>query len=418
MTVGRFLVLCPPKAIELGPSSRPGRPDSRDRVRSELEALDFGGREKMVICLPGGGLAAEGTGCCPEVACAGHLLAVLSGAIQNYAYLVRKYVVEELGLPRNVSLEDLRQTTPIRDAALLCRLYELLGTSMVAKLRGKFAFCLYDSKTVRVLAARDASGAVSLIHGTTADGDLFVASGDVRPPAVDWIAEIGAGEYKYGWRAAPRRFANPSDVVEGRAAVASNAAMAALSGIVVKEQRGKGGDDAGSPKGSSECSSKGGNRVRESRSGWIGGESRSSSRSEASLAIPKFRTKAEMREWSAGAAREAIESYEAAGGSIGWDARAWAGSPGWPADGRWRSPGPATGDWRTTPSMGSRMGSSGNMSDESCGTALGSGGRSPMRSSPDSWGESGWGGRAGAWWGRWEATGPAGHGANAATWRK
>ena len=51
----------------------------------------------------------------------GPLLAVLSGTVQNYAYLVRKYCVEELGIPRNVSLEDLRQTTPIRDAALLCR---------------------------------------------------------------------------------------------------------------------------------------------------------------------------------------------------------------------------------------------------------------------------------------------------------
>lgn len=48
------------------------------------------------------------------------------------------------------------------------------------------------------------------------------------------IAVCGSGHYKYGWRAAPRKYSNPETVVKSSAAVASRAALAALTGIAKK----------------------------------------------------------------------------------------------------------------------------------------------------------------------------------------
>lgn len=314
MTVGSFLCLCPPKAIELHGSNVIRRTENVERIRTSLESVDFGGKRKIVICLPGGGVAAEGTGSCPEVAVEGPLIAVLSGTIQNYAYLVRKYFVDELGLPRSVSLETIRQTTPIRDAALVCKLYERIGTGMLAKFRGRYAFCLYDSNTVRVLAARDPTGSVGLVQGQTEGGDLFVASGEVRPAGVKNVVDIQPGRYKYGWRASPRKFAAPQTMVDDRAAAATDAAVAALSGLVVKEKR-----------SSSE-------QARGTEAHRRGGDLSKTATVKAPAGgcglVPKFRTKAEVREWSAAVAQEAIQNYETevSKGRNGDVLRSWAHS--------------------------------------------------------------------------------------------
>lgn len=237
MTAKSFLCLCPPKKIESDGSSRGRRPENAGEVRAPLEALDFGGKMKTIVCLPGGGIAVEGTGSRPEVVVVGPIMAVLSGAIQNYAYLVRKYLLGELGLPKSASLEAIRQSSPVSDATLLCKLYQQMGTGMLAKLRGRFGFCLYDSTTVKVLAARDPTGAVGLVQGQTKEGALFIASGSVRPEGALNVVDIQPGKYKYGWHAAPRKFATPLVAMENRAAVATDAAAAALAGIAVKEKR-------------------------------------------------------------------------------------------------------------------------------------------------------------------------------------
>lgn len=293
MTVGSFLCLCPPKAVKLCDCNLIRRSHNVEHIRTSLESVDFGGKRKIVICLPGGGVAAEGTGSCPEVAVEGPLIAVLSGTIHNYAYLVRKYFVEEVGLPRNVSLETIRQTTPIRDAAVLCKLYSRIGTSMLTKLRGRFAFCLYDSDTVRVLAARDPTGSVGLVEGQTEEGDLFVASGAVRPEGVKSVAEIQPGKYKYGWRASSRKFASPQDLVDDRAAAATNAAVAALSGLNVKDRK-------LNPQGVQAFELDHRRQTVLKTAAAAGGIQ----------CTPKFQTKAQVREWSAAVAKQAIQSYE------------------------------------------------------------------------------------------------------------
>lgn len=227
-----FVCLCRSGTLDL----EPGTDSSTNDVRRALQELDFEDPGKLVICLDGGGIAASGLGKTPELAVVGSFIAVLCGSLSNYAYLVRKYCLEELGLPSTVSLEAVRERTPIREAALLCKLYDRLGTGMLTKLRGKFAFCIYDSMSKRALAARDASGAVSLVHGRTDDGFNFVASGEYRPPGTVEVSEIGPGRYVYGL-GAEQKFCNPEEEVVKFAAEATSAAMAALKGIKLDNTR-------------------------------------------------------------------------------------------------------------------------------------------------------------------------------------
>lgn len=289
MPGGSFLCLCLYKGIKVRDDVEGLVPRYKDEqeTRQRLDEADLGGDSKMVLTLPGGGIAARGLGLDPELAMEGPLLAVVSGTITNYAYLIRKYFVEELGYARNVSLESIRQATPIRDAALLCRLYDLLGTGMLPKLRGPFCFCLYDSSTMRVLAARDPTCTEVLLEGITKEGDLFIASGGYKPEGASSAVEILPGRFKYGWRAPARKYANPQQLVDTSAAAAASAALAALSGIKVS---GKGKD------------------------GTIKEESGEGKRVGKNVAFlpegPKLKTKKELRAWGAHVAQEAIKEYE------------------------------------------------------------------------------------------------------------
>eukprot|EP00210_Caulerpa_lentillifera_P008871 g8463.t1 len=209
--------------------------ESTTEIQTALNELVFDGVDKLALVLPGGGIAARGNGRSPELAVEGAFIAVLSGTLQNYAYLVRKYCLEELSLPTTISLEAIRDLTPIREAALICKLYERLGTGLLTKLRGKFSLCLFDSTSGKVLAARDSSGAVPLLTGETENGFLFVATGEVLPKGVKNATRIEPGQYMYGWQTPLLKHANPLNVVEKSAAEAVDAASAALKGIKVQD---------------------------------------------------------------------------------------------------------------------------------------------------------------------------------------
>ena len=88
-----------------------------------------------------------------ELPVLGSFVSVLCGSLSNYAYLMTKYCLEELGLPSTVSLEAVRERIPIREAVLLCKLYDWLGTGMSTTLRGKLASCIYNFTCKRALAA-------------------------------------------------------------------------------------------------------------------------------------------------------------------------------------------------------------------------------------------------------------------------
>lgn len=210
--------------------------DSKDEIHNALNSLVSLGEDKEVCVLPGGGIvAARGGGRSSELAVEGPFIAVLTGTLQNYAYLVRKYCLEELSLPTTISLEAIRDLTPVREATLLCRLYERLGTGMLTKLRGKFSLCVFDSKTTKVLAARDSNGTVPLVTGETEDGFLFVATDKVLPEGVKTREDIEPGQYIYGWGTTSLKYTNPITIVEKSAAEALDAASAALKGIKIQD---------------------------------------------------------------------------------------------------------------------------------------------------------------------------------------
>ena len=61
------------------------------------------------------------------------------------------------------------------DCEIVIALYQLHGTSFLKHLRGKFALCLYDSRTKTFLAARDRYGIKPLFYAQN-DGSLLVAA--------------------------------------------------------------------------------------------------------------------------------------------------------------------------------------------------------------------------------------------------
>lgn len=99
----------------------------------------------------------------------------------------------------------------------------------MSKLRGVFTFAVYDSNLGRVLAANDCNGSNSLWQGHV-DDSLVVAC-NMEVPAVEVVdrTAIAAGEYKFGWRAAPIAYMASQQAVQSRCNEAMQAAMAALA---------------------------------------------------------------------------------------------------------------------------------------------------------------------------------------------
>eukprot|EP00210_Caulerpa_lentillifera_P003901 g3727.t1 len=233
-----FLCVCPEKSLEFGSDSKLHRGSKEQYIRGVLESISFGkDATKTVMTLPGGGIVIKNVEDSPVKITIDEFsstLSALTGTLQNYAYLVKKYVQVELNLPQNVTLEAIRERKPISEAELLCKLYSQMGTGMVSKLRGQFSFCIYDATTVRVLAGRDCSGTYPLFQGKLSDNSLFIASHENYPTDAHQVEEIPAGCYKYGWHAGPIRFANPESEVRHTAEEASSAADAALAGLFCK----------------------------------------------------------------------------------------------------------------------------------------------------------------------------------------
>lgn len=231
-----FLCVCPEKSLEFGADEKLHRSAKEQFIRGVLESVNLGSGNKAILTLPGGGIAVQHSDATPKIAIdpSSSTLSVLTGHIQNYSYLVKKYLQLELHLPQNVTLEAIKERMPVTEAELLCKMYSQMGTTMISKLRGHFSFCIYDATTVRVLAARDCSGSVPLVQGKLSDNSLFIASSDTYPGDAHAVEDIPAGHYKYGWHAHAMKFANPESQTRHSAEEASSAAHIALQGLFCK----------------------------------------------------------------------------------------------------------------------------------------------------------------------------------------
>eukprot|EP00873_Tetraselmis_striata_P005824 jgi/Tetstr1/426088/TSEL_016419.t1 len=242
---GSFVLLCPPKSVDFGEDGHVVRGDPRDRLQHELELLleDGAGAgeartrtEYKYAHLPGGALA-RAPGALPRDehshASENGVMTVFRGHLENYAYLVKKFCSDDEDCKAVAwkGLNEIKAAAPVSAAQLLCRMYCSIGKEMPAKLRGQFSLVCYDSHLVRVLAVRDPSGAVPLVHGRCPSGTLVVASGASLPADVSEVRAMPPGYYKYGWYSKPLKYANELQTVQRGATDATSAALKALAGI-------------------------------------------------------------------------------------------------------------------------------------------------------------------------------------------
>src|SRR5690606_32287636 len=99
------------------------------------------------------------------------------------------------------------------DTEVIVHLYEEMGPRCVERLRGMFAFCIWEAKTRKVLLARDRLGIKPLYYAER-EGELLFAS-ELKP-----ILQLGHVERTVDWEAAGRLFTfltTPSDrsIIEG-----------------------------------------------------------------------------------------------------------------------------------------------------------------------------------------------------------
>tara|TARA_B100000902_G_C27313303_1_gene919731 strand:+ start:1139 stop:2926 length:1788 start_codon:yes stop_codon:yes gene_type:complete len=88
---------------------------------------------------------------------------VFNGSIYNYKTL-RKYLLD-----KNVKLKTLS------DTEVILELFALEGPEMISKLKGMFAFVIWDCITKEAFAARDPFGIKPLYFGTNSEGIIFAS---------------------------------------------------------------------------------------------------------------------------------------------------------------------------------------------------------------------------------------------------
>jgi asparagine synthase (glutamine-hydrolysing) len=183
---------------------RPGRaPVMEDEITRMASAIvhrgpDEGGSH----CAPGVGLGIRRlriidlvTGSQPIANEDGSIWTVLNGEIYNFQALR-----EELtGLGHTFRTQT--------DTECLVHAYEAFGTDCVSKLRGMFAFALWDASAERLLLARDRLGKKPLVYAELGRELVFASElqGLLRHPGIPRDLDFGAlGDYlAYGYVPAP-----------------------------------------------------------------------------------------------------------------------------------------------------------------------------------------------------------------------
>ena len=113
-------------------------------------------------------------------------------------------------------------------------------TKALPKLRGKFAFVVFDSLSVRVFAARDISGEYELKFARDEHGTVIVSNFDGASellPSKGEMSDLPPGCYLYGHRSiSPNRFAKTVAEKSSELAAAA-AASARFAASIVKPRR-------------------------------------------------------------------------------------------------------------------------------------------------------------------------------------
>ena len=280
---GKFLCVIPPKTLSIDRepgerNERVGKTDydaddekkkRKQYLREALEQIEYG-NHKSTKELRGGGIAI-GVGPNVQAFTDNEVIVSFVGHLTNADYLAWR-----LFSPEGRRGEDLTTTTtttnanyisntianPLEatkkliggkcyEAELICHMYKQFGSQCLPKLRGKFAFACYDARTVRVFAARDASGEFALKFGRGADGTVVVSNFDganellpqdqsgmeLKPQKFE---DLPAGTYIYGHRSLiPRRFERTEETKAKEIDAAHDAVAEALRGIDLAKKSGR-----------------------------------------------------------------------------------------------------------------------------------------------------------------------------------
>lgn len=117
---------------------------------------------------------------------------------------------------------------------MVALLLKKLGPTFMSKIKGIFAFAVYDAHTGRALTVCDCHASFRLWQAHLAADNSLIISCNAEPPpppaapALNERMEIKAGEYKFGWRSAPVAYMASADAVSSRSEQARSAAMEAL----------------------------------------------------------------------------------------------------------------------------------------------------------------------------------------------
>lgn len=253
---GKFLCVIPPKTLAINHDTGETHQQSEQHIREALEAIEFS--NKSTSELSGGGIAI-GVGPNVQAFTDNEIIVSFVGHLTNVDYLAWRLFSpegrrgDELKKANMDPLEAAHTLVGGRcyEAELVCHVYKTFGMHCLPKLRGKFAFTCYDARTVRVFAARDASGEFPLKYGRGADGTVVVsnfegasellpkdASGmEMNPPE---FIDVPAGTYIYGHRSLmPRRFERTEETKTKEIEAAHDAVAAALKGIDLAKKSGR-----------------------------------------------------------------------------------------------------------------------------------------------------------------------------------
>ena len=210
--VGKFLCVVPPKALRVNRTDGSAmRETGTDALEDALNALEF---NKSSSALDGGGVAIS-VGPGVQAFTNNELIVSFVGHLTNVDYLAWRLFSDEGRRGDRVpsALEAARHLVGGRcyEAELVCHLYKAFGTKALPKLRGKFAFVVFDSLSVRVFAARDISGEYELKFARDEHGTVIVSNFDGASellPSKGEMSDLPPGCYLYGHRSiSPNRFA-------------------------------------------------------------------------------------------------------------------------------------------------------------------------------------------------------------------
>nr|AML78432.1 putative LOV domain-containing protein [Botryococcus terribilis] len=217
MRHGKLVCICPVKALD----SSLHRASRSDSLQAALASVKI--PESRIAALPGGGCV---VGSDAGLVSSGHVVVAFSGKLENHAVLSQEY-----GAAPVLEGDVPKHETKVAD--LLGRMYLALGREVLPLLRGDYTYIIYDSNQVRVLAVRSCSSTQPLLQGYTADGSLVVTTANIDDPTtlghlagpLEQLQDIPQSNFKYGWRADPKRFATPPSA-PGRTAKADIMAAA------------------------------------------------------------------------------------------------------------------------------------------------------------------------------------------------